>query len=461
MSDLVAALTTLSLLEQERKRTKKDVLLQQQAENKILQRIFVYTYEWSITYGITVAEPLEKDPAAYPEPAKIARLVHEQHWHDFRQLLRRLWKRELTGGAAEKALADCFASCTPFELRWFRRILNRDLNVGVADSMVLDVWPKLLTEFGVQNAKDRKQLKSDDLDLTKLAKKTKAYRGKPYLKPPFWIEPKYNGVRVMIFVRDGLGVVRSKTGHEAPNLKFFADQFVTFQQKTGCPDFVIDGEFRSPLGRRTTMSLFTTHPDNMTDEKVEQLAQTSLYTFDHLTANEYDSGGSALPLRLRKRRLKQVVVPMQADGCSQIKVAPHEIAEDLDEAMRLYALLRKKGLEGAMLKYPDAPYEFGRNVNWIKLKPFKSIDVRIVGMVRGKAGTKLAHSLGALIVEDEKGVQFRVGGGISEKMRKWFIENEAQTIGKMCEISLQDEDESDKSAKACHAYFICMRPDKD
>ncbi|WP_407353673.1 DNA ligase [Luteimonas sp. R10] len=73
------------------------------------------------------------------------------------------------------------------------------------------------------------------------------------------------------------------------------------------------------------------------------------------------------------------------------------------------------GGEGLMLHHRDACYRAGRSDALLKLKPFEDAEARVVGHTVGKG--KYAGMLGALVVEREDGLRFRLGSGLSDAQR--------------------------------------------
>lgn len=74
------------------------------------------------------------------------------------------------------------------------------------------------------------------------------------------------------------------------------------------------------------------------------------------------------------------------------------------------------GGEGLMLQHKSARYSSGRKSGLYKLKRWQDAEAVVVGRTAGKG--KYHGVLGALIVEIEGGLQFRIGSGFSDSERK-------------------------------------------
>lgn len=72
--------------------------------------------------------------------------------------------------------------------------------------------------------------------------------------------------------------------------------------------------------------------------------------------------------------------------------------------------------EGLMLHKLSSLYVAGRNPNLIKLKPYYDAEARVIAYSKGKG--KLLGVMGALLVENQQGVRFKLGTGFSMEERR-------------------------------------------
>ncbi|ASK34438.1 DNA ligase [Alcanivorax sp. N3-2A] len=90
----------------------------------------------------------------------------------------------------------------------------------------------------------------------------------------------------------------------------------------------------------------------------------------------------------------------------------------IEDQAALMSRLRKvlaSGGEGLMLHRADAAYHGYRSDDLLKLKPYQDDDARVVAYLPGNG--KYTGMLGALVVADDNGRQFRIGTGFSDKER--------------------------------------------
>ena len=69
-----------------------------------------------------------------------------------------------------------------------------------------------------------------------------------------------------------------------------------------------------------------------------------------------------------------------------------------------------------MLHRAGAPYSTGRSDDLLKMKPFQDAEAIVIGHVSGKG--KYQGRLGALRVRTEGGIEFNLGAGLSDALRR-------------------------------------------
>jgi DNA ligase-1 len=106
-----------------------------------------------------------------------------------------------------------------------------------------------------------------------------------------------------------------------------------------------------------------------------------------------------------------------------------KVMEYLDEA-----LANKE--EGIMINICDAPYEFGRTWNLMKVKKMNTLDLEIIGFEEGEG--RLAGTLGAILVEYKNNV-VKVGSGFSDELRAEIWKDRGLWFGRICEIQYFEE----------------------
>ena len=101
---------------------------------------------------------------------------------------------------------------------------------------------------------------------------------------------------------------------------------------------------------------------------------------------------------------------------SWLRVVEQTRVIDQAALMRQLDAVTRMGGEGLMLHRADAPYLTGRSNALLKLKPWQDAEAVIVGHVPGKG--KYQGMIGALQMEMPDGTRFRIGSGLSDRVRR-------------------------------------------
>ncbi|CAM4014154.1 DNA ligase [Pseudoalteromonas byunsanensis] len=81
-----------------------------------------------------------------------------------------------------------------------------------------------------------------------------------------------------------------------------------------------------------------------------------------------------------------------------------------------YHKVLARGGEGVMLHRKDAVHRAGRSDNVLKYKPYSDAEAIVIGYTLGKG--KYQGMTGALKVRNKHGIEFKVGSGLSDKLRQ-------------------------------------------
>lgn len=107
-----------------------------------------------------------------------------------------------------------------------------------------------------------------------------------------------------------------------------------------------------------------------------------------------------------------------------------KVLELLDEAI-------ENKEEGVMINICDAPYEFGRTWNLMKVKKMNTLDLEVIGYEEGSG--RLKGTLGALLVRYKNGNAVKVGSGFTDELRQVIWANPKDMIGKIIEVQYFEE----------------------
>jgi DNA ligase-1 len=270
---------------------------------------------------------------------------------------------------------------------------------------------------------------------------------KPYTRFPVvpfvFTEPKVDGYRLVAVIKDGRVAFYSRQGNAEPYTRNLAANVGRQLLATGLRDAVVDGELLVDGAWGTTA---LAKKVRLTPAEQARLAKGAVfYAFDLLSGGRGDQ-----PLTTRRARL----VAALRRGGKNLRVLPQTRARSDAEVQAQARKYLAAGFEGAMVKLPDAPYAFSRSSNWLKLKPVKTLDMRITGFQRGTG--KYANVLGALVGTLRNGTKVKVGTGITDAQRRDWWKRQTKLKGKWIEIAVQGHT---KVAAARHPRFVRFRAD--
>ena len=337
-------------------------------------------------------------------------------WEAFKELAELLATRQLTGNAARDAIELALSASKQAEWNdWYRRILIKDLRCGVSEKTVNKVTKKH-PEYSVP-------IFSCQLAHEFTANEHRA-TGERIL------EIKLDGVRLLTVVHpDGRVDQFSRNGKEIVNFEHIKSEFSKIA-KNFERSMVFDGEVIS--------SSFQALMKQVHRKSNVQADDAVLMLFDVLPLSEFQRGVSTLGQRRRSNLLMSFAPLFQT--VQSIDIVPQTVV-DFDSyvgELEFKAFNQKAiehGLEGVMVKDPNAVYECKRTHSWLKLKPW--IEVSLTAKTVEEGTGKNAGRMGAVVFEGEedgKQITVSVGGGWSDQDRDEIWNSREEVIGQIGEI---------------------------
>lgn len=367
-----------------------------------------------ITYGVKAIEPCDAG----------ANEFGDWEWN----LLSLLANRTLTGNNAKEQIEQTLSRLTPKSGELLKRIITRDLRANFSASAINKAIPGTIFTFEVM-----------------LAHK---FDGK--VKYPVLVEEKLDGVRVVAVIRNGSAKFYSRTGKEFLNyahigeqlmlLLRVADPYSSFEGQVFDGE-VTDGDFNNTVGGAR--------------RKSEGPSITSVFNiFESLSGSQFSIGGSESHVA-RRRNLEAFFRAHHSSSLMpNLLLVRSRSAGNEAEVMEIYNEVRAAGKEGVIIKPLDGRYERKRSKAWLKIKNEETADIQITGFFEGEG--KYAGMLGGFI-GDFKGVDVRVGSGLSDNDRIEFWDGRESIRGDLMEVEFH-EVTPDGSLR--HPRFVRFRHDK-
>lgn len=377
--------------------------------------ILKYALDPMITFGITVAGQswTEGEPKFEPEPFWDAMLI----------LCGQLAAREYSGHAATNLVSTLLSKApTQGDSVWAMRVLNKDLRAGFSMTTLNKAHPGTIEPFVCSLAKVYEPDKHD------------------VSKGNWTVEPKLDGLRMLVID----GVAYTRNGRTIDSVGHILEQFESCKN-----DFVLDGEIMGVTG-------FDEDSGKIRKKGEGPNLSLTYNVFDCVRRGEWHSR-ETVPYSERRKCLELLITSKpdlkHVKLVPSLQLPPDSTARDMFEKRDHFIAL---GYEGAMLKSIDAPYVFKRSDAILKLKDFVDADCRVVDWFEGRGKHK--GRLGGIVVEDDAGVQTRVGSGFSDAQRDELWRDQIALPGRIAEVQYQN-----KTAEGSMRFpvFVQFRPDKE
>jgi DNA ligase-1 len=340
-------------------------------------------------------------------------------WTTFKELAERLYRRELTGHTAKRAIELCMDLATEEQWNgWYRRILIKDLRCGVSEKTINTVAKKQKkTQYAVPVFEC--QLSHDS------ANHESKLTGKKI------VEHKLDGVRCLTVVdlEQKTVIQYTRNGKVLENFKHVTDYLQahidTFKQSV-----VLDGEIMS--------SSFQDLMKQVHRKENVEAGDAVLNLFDIVPLLEFKQGKSSLSQRTRSQMLKTFEKVFADSGFISI-VPQREFNLDVFvEEIEFRDYMKEMvdaGYEGVMIKDPNAKYECKRTANWLKMKPFIEVSLEITSVEEGTGRNQ--GRMGAILCrgkDDQRDIVVSVGSGFTDSDRDIYWGSRDSLLGQVVEV---------------------------
>jgi DNA ligase-1 len=389
----------------------KSSILKEHIDNDNIHRVLFYGLNSFIPFNV-VKVPKVTYRLDVP-------LGEKESWKEFFRIAEMCAKREVTGNSAVEALHTFFSSVMDTDEKWMRMILKKKLRLGIGTKTINKIFIGLIPTFEVSLAQQ--------FDEKRIADVSKVY-----------VEPKLDGIRCFAIVENNEAKLFARSGKLISN---FDNTIGTALRVLG--DGCYDGEL---MGEDFVALMRQAYRKENTD-----VSKAYLSLFDYLSLEEWRSGDVVTSTKDRYAELKKRV-----DGSNPFIdiVDRHEVPANVKEIMALHQIFVESGYEGAMVKTIDAPYQFGRSYDVMKVKTFFDADLIIERLEEGSG--RHNGRLGAVVV-DYLGTKVKVGSGFTDELREAVWSDQDKFVGRMIEVRYQ-EVTHDGSLR--FPTFVCFRNDR-
>lgn len=345
---------------------------------------------------------------------------------EFKEALKPLYTRELTGNAAKKYLQDFIHELAPESQSVLICILDRDLHCGVDVKTAEKVYGPLKFKMPYMRCSLMDKIKN--------------------IKFPAILQLKADGT-YRTFVKSGDSITAySRSGEEYSHPKIF-------DSLKDSPDGAYIGELI--VNDLCGDSAEVRYASNGALNSLNPPENVTFFVWDYLTPDELLAKHSNTPYEERFKAVQNIF-----ENTENVKPIESKIVRDLSEAQSIAKMWISEGKEGAVLKDFKTPFEDKTSKYQIKLKLEIEIDVRCVGFTAGNG--KFANTFGAIEFETDDGCLTGQCSGISDAIRAEIAAHKDKYLNNIMTIKGNDITRAKDSEiyGVMHPQFIGFRNDK-
>jgi DNA ligase-1 len=313
-------------------------------------------------------------------------------------------------------------------------LICKDLSTGVDSKTINSVMPGLIPTFNVQLAE-------------KYFDKPERVEGRE-----FALTTKIDGGRIIALKENGQVSFYTRAGQRYEGLVDLEKEMTDLLPD----DSVFDGEI-TLLNDKGISSKEAYKQAMKITRKDGEKHGVKMKVFDWMPVSHWKSQYCPLSWNERRATLEILFKEEPYDYFELLPVLykgsdTSMITKFLDEAIA-------NDQEGVMINICDAPYEFKRTTNLLKVKKMQTMDLEIIGFEEGSG--KYKDTLGAILVRYKNGNIVKVGSGFTDWLRSEIWNNQNKYQGVVSEIQYFEETTNDDGGESLRfPIFKDFRPDK-
>jgi len=235
---------------------------------------------------------------------------------------------------------------------------------------------------------------------------------------PVFVQPKFDGTRLIAVVEDGVCELWSRTRKRVNSLPHIA---AALEARFPSGSYVFDGEAY-------------VHSMNGDFEGLISLIRSAEPVAGHevIEYHVYDLPSEDAPFSGRHWKLKRL---LDGAGAPLVQVRT-DVAANHEEIMGCHDLNLARGYEGSMIR-GEGPYEFGKRSMFLqKLKNFVDSEYKITGAEEGRG--KDVGTVGSFVCVTAEGKEFRARLKTSYARRAELFAHPEQWQGKLLTVAYQN-----------------------
>ena len=326
----------------------------------------------------------------------------------------------------------------------YEKIITKNLPLGIDAKTINKVIPDLIPEFNVQLS-------------NKYFEKPEIVEGKK-----FAITTKIDGSRIIAMKENGQVSFWTRQGQPYEGLVDLEKEMLEYMPDNIC----LDGEIVA-----IDTDKENTYKNTMKLSRTKDLEKHGLkmIVFDCLLLSQFKNQKCLTPYYARRYMLDEIFHNARLKKLTEVEtIDKFPVYFDLlpvlyegTDTSKILEILNEqteKGEEGIMINIVDAPYDFKRSNNLLKVKKFQDMELPIIGFEEGTG--KHLGKLGAFICK-YKDNEVRVGSGLTDEDRETFWNIKDTLLGKLITIKYFEETHDSKTNLPSLRFPTFMRIRED
>lgn len=246
------------------------------------------------------------------------------------------------------------------------------------------------------------------------------------------VQPKLDGHRCLIYLRDGKPYAQSRKGKAILSVEHILDALVPLF--AAAPNVVLDGELYNHSMRSNFSEL------SGLIRRTKLTAQDKARCREVLQFHAYDCwllGAEDTPFYKRGTLLTRLCEEYVPNNCTRlVQLVATYAAADTGHIERLEECGIDDGYEGVMVRRASAPYTHGRTADLLKLKRFEDEEFELVNLEEG-VGNRSGLATVARVRDPKTGAVSGVGVMGQDAFVRDLLKRREEFIGRMVTVKFQ------------------------
>ena len=388
----------------------KKEILSKYKTNEFLKKVLYYTYNPFYQYYVT-PENLEKN-----YDLDLGTLYS---FTDLFEMLDALRKREVTGHKAINSVNDfCYRNEDYKDLIY--KIIGKDLEIRMGDSLINKIIPNLIPTFDVALAIPFEDVAVD------------------FTKDTWYASRKLDGVRCLAVIdENGQVALWSRQGNEFETLQKVKDEITKLNLK----DKVLDGEIClvDKDGNEDFQGIM-----KQIRRKEHTISNPKYLVFDIIEGSAFRSKLGNKAYSSRYTELGAYLYNAKEKGFNHLEVVTQTSIANEEHYIELMNSADSQGWEGLILRNSNSVYEGKRSKSMLKCKSFHDAEYTVIDLEIGpfrmiENGLEVTKEVLSNVVIEHKGNKVSVGSGFSIEEREYFKTHPNEILNKVITVKYFEE----------------------